>query len=79
MLVNEKTKSHAEYVTMCLQTAPKSTVIGSQTAGTDGGVIIFEVINGFELRFTSYGVFYPNKRETQRIGIVPNIVVEETI
>jgi C-terminal processing protease CtpA/Prc len=79
ILVNENTQSHAEYTAMCLQVAPKSTIIGSQTAGADGGVLRFEIIKGFKTLFTGLGVFYPNGKETQRIGIVPNIEVKPTI
>ncbi|MCV9927070.1 S41 family peptidase [Flavobacterium sp. LS1R49] len=79
LLVNEVTQSHGEYTAMCLQAAPHVTVIGSQTAGADGGVCRLEIIKGFRTQFTSYGIFYPNKKETQRIGIVPDIVIKPTI
>lgn len=79
ILVNEVTQSHGEYTAMNFQASPHSTVIGSQTSGADGGVIRFEIVRGFQTQFSSYGVFYPNKKETQRIGIVPDIKVEPTI
>lgn len=79
ILVNEKTLSHAEYTAMCLQVAPNVTIIGSQTAGADGANARFEIIKGYQTSFTCYGVFYPNKKETQRIGIVPDIEVKQTI
>ncbi|GAA3744562.1 hypothetical protein GCM10022422_30810 [Flavobacterium ginsengisoli] len=79
VLVNEVTQSHGEYTAMSLKVAPNTTVIGSQTSGADGGVVRFEIIRGFRTQFSSYGVFYPNKKETQRIGIVPDIKVEQTI
>ena len=79
ILVNEKTMSHGEYTAMCLQVAPNVTIIGSQTAGADGANASFKIIKGFQTSFTCYGVFYPNKKETQRIGIVPNIEVKQTI
>lgn len=79
ILVNEVTQSHGEYTAMNFQTAPYATVIGSQTSGADGGVVRFEIINGFWTQFSSYGIFYPNKKETQRVGIVPDIKVKQTI
>lgn len=79
VLVNETTQSHGEYSAMGFQTAPNTTIIGSQTSGADGGVVRFEIIKGFRTQFSSYGVFYPNKKETQRIGIVPDIKAEQTI
>lgn len=78
ILVNESTQSHAEYSTMALQVFPNSKVIGSQTAGADGNVSKFN-ITGKPTAFTGLGVFYPDGRETQRIGIVPDIEVKPTI
>jgi C-terminal processing protease CtpA/Prc len=79
LIVNEKTFSQSEYLAMLLQTAPNATTIGSQTAGADGPNYGFKVIKGFRSSFSVTGVFYPNKKETQRIGIVPDIVVKPTV
>ena len=79
LLVNEKTQSHAEFTTMCLQTAENAIIIGSQTSGADGNVSKVKLVGGFETRFTGLGVFYPDRKETQRIGIVPDIEVKPTI
>lgn len=79
LLINEYTQSHGEHTAMVLQTAPSATIIGSQTAGADGGAFQIEVINGIRTQITGYGMFYPNKKETQRIGIVPDIEVKQTI
>ncbi len=79
LIVNEITQSHAEFTTMCLQTSENAIVIGSQTSGADGNVSRIKLVGGFETMFTGIGVFYPNGKETQRIGIVPNIEVKPTI
>jgi len=79
VLVGSGTWSFGEQTAMSLQTAPNATVIGTQTAGADGPNYHFTLIKGFDSCFTSAGVFYPNKKETQRIGIVPNITVKPTI
>jgi C-terminal processing protease CtpA/Prc len=79
LLLNEKSISHSEYTAMTLQVAQNATIIGSQTAGADGANVRFEIIKGVPTSFTCYGVFYPNKKETQRIGIVPDIEVKQTI
>ena len=34
---------------------------------------------GITTTFTGAGVYYPDGRETQRVGIVPDIVVKPTI
>lgn len=79
VLVGSGTHSFGEQTAMSLQTAPNATVIGTQTSGADGPNYYFTIIKGLESSFTSAGVFYPNKRETQRIGIVPDIEVRPTI
>ncbi|HEY1196387.1 S41 family peptidase [Flavobacterium sp.] len=79
VLVDENTQSHAEFTAMSIQTAPDVTIIGSQTAGADGNVCSFQIVKGFYTAFSGIGVFYPNKKETQRIGIVPDIEVKPTI
>jgi C-terminal processing protease CtpA/Prc len=78
VLVNEKSQSHAEWTAMCFQAADNTTVIGSQTSGADGNVSVFD-FKAFRTLFTGLGVFYPDKRETQRIGIVPDIEIKQTI
>ncbi len=79
LLVNERTQSHAEFTAMCLQTANNVTIIGSQTSGADGNVSELKLVGGFKTWMTGIGVFYPNGKETQRIGIIPNIEVRPTI
>ncbi|MFW0737561.1 S41 family peptidase [Flavobacterium sp. T12S277] len=79
VLVGSGTHSFGEQTVMSLQTAPNVTIVGTQTSGSDGPNYEFSIINGFESSFTSMGVFYPNKKETQRIGIVPDIKVIPTI
>lgn len=79
ILVNQDSQSAAEYFTMVLQSAPDATVIGSQTAGADGSMVTISLPGGMIARFTSQGVFYPDGTPTQRIGIVPDIVVKPTI
>ena len=78
VLLNEDSISQSEWTAMCFQTAGNTTIIGSQTAGADGNVFEFD-FNQFHTGFSGIGVYYPNKRETQRIGIVPDIEVKPTI
>lgn len=79
MLFNEQTQSHAEFTLMALQTAPNAVGIGSQTSGADGNVTFLKLPGNYKTAFTAIGVYYPDGRETQRIGIVPDIVVKKTI
>jgi C-terminal processing protease CtpA/Prc len=64
---------------MALQTAPNVISIGSQTAGADGDVSIITFPGNYKTYMTGIGVFYPDGRETQRVGIIPDIEVKPTI
>lgn len=77
-LVNEKTQSQAETLTMMLKQHPNATIIGSPTAGANGNVVRLE-INGIKTMYSGLGAFYPDGRETQRIGILPDVEIKPTI
>lgn len=79
ILMDERTQSHAEFTIMSLQTAPKVLLIGSQTAGADGNVSSIVLPGNYKSYMTGLGVFYPSGKETQRIGIIPDIEVKPTI
>jgi C-terminal processing protease CtpA/Prc len=80
ILVNENTQSSAEFHSMAFRTAPNVTVIGSTTAGADGNVTNFFFLPGnLFTRFTGIGVLYPDGKETQRVGVVPDIEVKRTV
>lgn len=79
VLINETTQSSAEYHTMALQTANNAKVFGSTTAGADGNVSKIILPGNIETMISGIGVYYPDGRETQRIGIVPDVEVKPTI
>jgi C-terminal processing protease CtpA/Prc len=79
ILVDEETQSQAEYTTMAFRTAPGAIVIGSTTAGADGNVSAVPLPGGFSSYISGLGVFYPDNRPTQRVGIIPDVVVTPTI
>ena len=79
ILIDEITQSSAEYHTMAFRTAPGAKVIGSTTAGADGNVSNIPLPGGQNTMISGLGVFYPDKRPTQRVGIVPDIVVTPTL
>ena len=79
ILVNEITRSHAEFMAMKYRVVENTIIIGSTTAGADGGVFNLKMPGGIITSFTGEGVYYPDGRETQRVGIKPDIVVKPTI
>jgi C-terminal processing protease CtpA/Prc len=79
ILVDETSQSQAEYTAMALRTAPGALVLGSTTAGADGNISSIPLPGGLRSMISGIGVFYPDKAPTQRIGIVPDVVVSPTI
>ncbi|MES2629490.1 MAG: S41 family peptidase [Bacteroidota bacterium] len=79
ILFNETTQSHAEFTCMALQTAPKVVSVGSQTSGADGNVSPIIFPGGYQTYMTGLGVFYPDGRPTQRVGIVPDVEVKPSV
>jgi C-terminal processing protease CtpA/Prc len=79
ILVNELTQSSAEFHAMALRAVPGALVLGSTTAGADGNVSAIVLPGNVTTRITGVGMYYPDGRETQRIGIVPDIEVKPTI
>lgn len=79
LLVDEGTMSTGEFTTMALQFAPKVTTIGSQTAGADGNVVKIVFPGGYVTTMSGLGFYYPDGRETQRVGVDVDIEVRPTI
>jgi carboxyl-terminal processing protease len=79
LLVNASTQSHAEFTTICLQTADMVTTIGSQSSGADGNVDRIEILSGLKTMISGIGVFYPDGTETQRVGVKIDIEVKASI
>lgn len=79
ILVDDVSMSQAEYTAMALRAGPKAIVVGSTTAGADGNVSPIPLPGGLRTMISGIGVFYPDKKPTQRVGIVPDIVVTPTI
>lgn len=79
VLVDETSMSQAEYTAMALRAAPNAIVVGSATVGADGNVSTVPLPGGLRSLISGIGVFYPNKKPTQRVGIVPDVEVRPSI
>jgi C-terminal processing protease CtpA/Prc len=79
VLVDEITQSQAEYTAMAFRAAPETIVVGSKTAGADGNVSRIPLPGGLHTMISGIGVFYPDKRPTQCIGILPDVEAKATI
>jgi C-terminal processing protease CtpA/Prc len=79
MLINEDTQSQAEHTGLFFKAANNTQFIGSQTAGANGDVTNFVVPGGLTLNFSGQTVWFPNGKQLQRTGLVPDILVKPTI
>jgi len=79
IIVNEKTISQAEFTAMALRTAPKTIILGCQTAGADGNVSVIELPGGIKTAITGIGIFYPDGTTAQRAGIKIDEPVQPSI
>ena len=79
ILINHFTLSRGEYATMLLKLAPTATLIGTQTAGADGSATTVALPGNYRAMFSGQGIFYPNGAQTQRVGIMPDIKVDNTL
>lgn len=79
ILIDENTQSMGEWFAMMLsQFNANTTIIGSQTAGADGDVKRLTLPGAYRFSFTGNGIFYPDGRETQRVGIKSDIYFKAT-
>jgi C-terminal processing protease CtpA/Prc len=79
ILVNEISQSQAEFTALAWRTAPRATVVGSTTSGADGNLSDIVLPGNIHTAITGGGIYYPDGRETQRVGIVPDVEVKPTI
>jgi hypothetical protein len=79
VLVDEQSQSAAEYSTMLMQASSRVTVVGGQTAGADGNVVHLSLPGGLAVTFSGLGVYYPDRRVTQGVGVRRDLTVHPTI
>lgn len=79
ILINEETQSSTEFQAMVFRKSPGAVLIGSNTAGADGNVALINLPGGIYTYISGLGVYYPDGKETQRIGIIPDITVKSTL
>ena len=79
VIVDECTISQAEYMAMMLRAGPNAMVVGSTTAGADGNSTRIPLPGGEHVNMTGGGIFWPDRRPTQRVGVVPDVKVRPTI
>jgi C-terminal processing protease CtpA/Prc len=78
VLVDDASISQSEFTAMAFRAAG-ALIIGSQTAGADGDTGRVPLPGGLNMGMSTVGMFYPDGKPTQRIGIIPDFVVHPTI
>lgn len=79
MLIDERSVSQSEHTGLFLRAANGTTFIGSRTAGANGEITTFSVPGGIGIGFSGQSVRFPDGRQLQRIGLVPDVEVKPTI
>lgn len=79
ILINEISQSASEYSAMGYRVNPNAIIVGSTTAGADGNVSQIYLPSGISTMISGLGVYYPDGKETQRIGIVPDFELKPTV
>jgi C-terminal processing protease CtpA/Prc len=79
-LIDIETISHGEHSVLYLKAIrPDIILIGNRTSGSVGNQTNIVLPGGVLVGFTAMGLQHPNGDEIQRKGILPDIVVEETL
>ncbi len=78
ILVDEATQSQGEYTAMALRASPHATIYGSPTAGANGNVTQIPLVGGIAAVITGIGMYHPDGRQTQRLGLAPDVIVVPT-
>ncbi len=79
LLMNERTMSAAETSIMSLRNGSNVIVMGENSIGGNGDVVFLPLPGGKTLMFSGLGVYTPEGSQTQRIGLSPDIYIEQTI
>lgn len=78
VIVNSSVQSSAEFLTMAFQSLPNCITLGETTAGTDGNISMLTLPGNYYIAFTGLGVYYPDGKQTQQIGLKIDTFVNQT-
>lgn len=78
ILVNEHTASAAELFSHILNIKGLAKLVGTQTYGKGIGQTVYTLINGDYITITSYEMLDQNMENYNEMGLVPDLVIDET-
>ncbi|RYY54369.1 MAG: hypothetical protein EOO05_20330, partial [Chitinophagaceae bacterium] len=78
LLVDSRTHSQSEMITMIMQASGPAIVVGTQSSGADGDVIDLPMPGGYELSFSGRHVMYPDGTPSQMSGVKRDVKIKIT-
>lgn len=79
ILMSETTQSAGEPSVLSLREASNVTVMGENSIGANGDISFIQLPCGNAISFSAIGVYTAEGKQTQRIGLSPDIDMEKTI
>ncbi len=79
ILMNQHTISRGETAVLAFTNAENVVTVGESTNGSNGDMTTLPLPDGNQVSFSSLGIYTVDGGQTQRIGLMPDIYVEETI
>lgn len=78
LLLDERSISNAEMFSQVIKHYKLATIIGRPTAGANGNRNDIALLNEFQISFTGMKVINPDGSQFHAIGVLPDIIVDET-
>ena len=79
MLIDDRAQSQSEGSGLFYRAAGGTTFLGSPTAGANGDVTDFMAPGGIRITFSGHDVRWPDGKQLQRVGLIPDIEAHPTI
>jgi len=79
LLIDESLRSSVEGLANRFRYANGTILVGSPTMGANGDVTRFTVPGGIAISFTGVEMWYGDRQQQQRVGVVPDILVEPSL
>ena len=77
-MVNKGSASASEVVAEALQDSKRSKILGTQTFGKGSVQTIIRLDDGSGLKITTAKFYAPSGRSIDSVGVMPDIVIENT-
>jgi C-terminal processing protease CtpA/Prc len=79
VIIDSRAGSQSEHSGLFYKAAANALFVGEPTMGVDGDITQMMVPGDVTLGFTGQAVAHPNGRQLQRIGLIPDVPVSQTL